>query len=162
MSKQERPGHLIKRSHLPIAMTRLFPARRCWQSRARWPPPLPLDFILYWSAKVAEQLCNFLRSYINPVLLQTLVFYIPSSEGNDPVFKIDRRAKIYVRLHLLSKQCYFFPMHGVDMVMPISEATGQVGHMHSILPIFWDSQVIIVFPSMLQNMPILEAMAEST
>ena len=64
-----------------------------------------------------------------------------------------------MRRHLLSEQYYFLPMQGVVMVMPISEATGQVVHMHSILPIFWDSQVII--PSMLQNMPILEAMEGS-
>ena len=49
-------------------------------------------------------------------------------------------------------------MQGVVMAMPISEATGQVEHMHSI---FWGSQGIIIFPSMLQNRPILEVMAGS-
>jgi hypothetical protein len=48
-------------------------------------------------------------------------------------------------------------MQGEVMAMPISEATGQEGHMHSL---FWGSQGII-FPSMLQNRPILEVMAGS-
>jgi hypothetical protein len=47
-------------------------------------------------------------------------------------------------------------MQGEVMAMPISDATGQEGHMHSI---FWGSQGIIIFPSMLQNRPILGVMA---
>jgi hypothetical protein len=50
-------------------------------------------------------------------------------------------------------------MHGAVISMPISDATEQVAHMHSI---FWGSQDEgIMLPSMPQNRPILEVMAGS-